>query len=229
MPKPKAERHPGGARLSSSKQSSSGKKRPCKYGPRDADGFCPKKPATPRAAKAAKAPKKKPPCKYGPRDADGYCPKKPKTTREMQAVITLAKGSSTPEQREHAKKTLKTKTTSIVARSAEAGAAAAARDLHKQLAGTAKRRAATAAAIKTGAAKIVKGAAVIAPRAAGAAGVLLMSGGGGADWGAARRWAKEQLAETERLLKRKLTKAERDRLYQQYQAHHVTNIQKRKR
>jgi len=45
------------------------KKPPCKYGPRDRDGYCPKKP---KAAKKAKKP-----CKYGPRDADGYCPKKP--------------------------------------------------------------------------------------------------------------------------------------------------------
>lgn len=72
---------PGGAKLkasSSRKAKSSASKsrgataassRPCKYGPRGEDGYCPKKP------KAAKKPKK--PCKYGPRDAQGYCPKKP--------------------------------------------------------------------------------------------------------------------------------------------------------
>lgn len=74
---------PGGAKLRSSSSSqgktsaSSARKataassRPCKYGPRDADGKCPKKP------KSAKAKK---PCKYGPRDAEGYCPKKGRST-----------------------------------------------------------------------------------------------------------------------------------------------------
>lgn len=53
-------------------------KRACKYGPRDADGFCPKKPAGARSAKG------KPPCKYGPRDANGYCPKKPSSYRSAK-------------------------------------------------------------------------------------------------------------------------------------------------
>jgi hypothetical protein len=44
-------------------------KKPCKYGARTRDGFCPKKPKAAKKAKKA--------CKYGPRDADGYCPKKP--------------------------------------------------------------------------------------------------------------------------------------------------------
>lgn len=72
---------PGGAKLrasSSRKARSSASKsskatgassRPCKYGPRDEDGYCPKKPKAPKKAKK--------PCKYGPRDAQGYCPKKP--------------------------------------------------------------------------------------------------------------------------------------------------------
>jgi len=55
---------------SSMRSSSTKSKKPCKYGPRDADGYCPKKP------KAAKKATKKKPCKYGPRDSDGYCPKK---------------------------------------------------------------------------------------------------------------------------------------------------------
>lgn len=42
--------------------------RACKYGPRGADGYCPKKP---RSAGGGR------PCKYGPRGADGYCPKRP--------------------------------------------------------------------------------------------------------------------------------------------------------
>lgn len=55
-------------------------KPPCKYGPRGADGYCPKRP------KAAKSTRAKPPCKYGPRTASGKCPKKPKS------FVTAAKG-----------------------------------------------------------------------------------------------------------------------------------------
>lgn len=51
------------------------RQRPCKYGPRDADGYCPKKPSTARARSGGR------PCKYGPRGADGYCPKKPSAGR----------------------------------------------------------------------------------------------------------------------------------------------------
>lgn len=54
-------------------------KKPCKYGERDAEGFCPKKPKGPARAKKSKAP-----CKYGPRDADGFCPKKPKKPVEAK-------------------------------------------------------------------------------------------------------------------------------------------------
>lgn len=67
---------PGGANPSTPKAAS---KRPCKYGPRDADGYCPKAPK--RASKArtrSTSTRSKPPCKYGPRDEDGYCPKKPR-------------------------------------------------------------------------------------------------------------------------------------------------------
>lgn len=62
--------------------------RPCAYGPRGADGYCPKRPAksasttpTPSASAAPRIPKPKPACRYGPRGADGYCPKKPPTNR----------------------------------------------------------------------------------------------------------------------------------------------------
>lgn len=49
-------------------------KRPCKYGERDAQGKCPKKPTTMRRR----------PCKYGERNAQGKCPKKPTTTTTTQ-------------------------------------------------------------------------------------------------------------------------------------------------
>ena len=68
---------PGGAPLRRST------KRPCKYGPRDAAGLCPKKPRASRTARAKVS--AKPPCKYGPRDASGHCPKKPKVARRDKA------------------------------------------------------------------------------------------------------------------------------------------------
>lgn len=58
--------------------------RPCAYGPRGADGYCPKRPAnstSTRTPRAPAAPRPKPPCRYGPRGEDGYCPKKPPTNR----------------------------------------------------------------------------------------------------------------------------------------------------
>lgn len=64
---------------SRAKSAGGGSKRPCKYGPRDADGFCPKAPR--RSSGRSGASKR--PCKYGPRDADGYCPKKPASERQI--------------------------------------------------------------------------------------------------------------------------------------------------
>jgi hypothetical protein len=55
-------------------------KAPCKWGPRDENGFCPPKPAAggngSNGARSGGSP-----CKYGPRDADGNCPKKPASAR----------------------------------------------------------------------------------------------------------------------------------------------------
>lgn len=70
---------------------SSGSKKPCKYGPRDSDGFCPKAPKKPKKARAKK------PCKYGPRDADGYCPKKPSSSpwkNAEEVVVAKVTGKS---------------------------------------------------------------------------------------------------------------------------------------
>lgn len=50
-------------------------KPPCKYGPRDADGYCPKKPPSVRQSSGISSSAR--PCKYGPRGPDGLCPKKP--------------------------------------------------------------------------------------------------------------------------------------------------------
>lgn len=84
--------------------SSSSSSRPCKYGPRDADGKCPKAPKKPKKARAKRA------CKYGARDADGYCPKKPSanpwknaeeviTTKITGKSSTARKASKTPQER----------------------------------------------------------------------------------------------------------------------------------
>lgn len=82
---------PGGAPL---KRAAS--KRACKYGPRDADGYCPKKPASSSTSKPPRAPRAKPPCKYGPRDASGYCPKKPKAPKREKAPTV--RDYSSPER-----------------------------------------------------------------------------------------------------------------------------------
>lgn len=69
-------------------------KPPCAYGPRGADGYCPKKPKkvvtdaqgfVVQGGRAAK------PCAYGPRGADGYCPKKPRATRATRAETAARK------------------------------------------------------------------------------------------------------------------------------------------
>lgn len=66
-------------------------KRPCKYGPRDDAGYCPKKPAGARSTS-------KRPCKYGPRDAAGYCPKKP-SSNSFAASVTRTIARNTPQKR----------------------------------------------------------------------------------------------------------------------------------
>jgi len=98
---------PGGSVNATSSSTSSKSKKPCKYGPRDSDGYCPKAP------KKAKTAAKKKPCKYGPRDEDGYCPKKgtytssstkaapvkKMTKKQSKMVNTAAKvGSKAAEQ-----------------------------------------------------------------------------------------------------------------------------------
>lgn len=80
---------PGGAPLATKATGSTRKrsvsKRACKYGPRDADGFCPKAPPRSASSSSRSSARAKPPCKYGPRGSDGYCPKKPKVTRVSNA------------------------------------------------------------------------------------------------------------------------------------------------
>jgi len=68
--------------------------RACKYGPRDADGYCPKRPSSGRSSGGGR------PCKYGPRGADGYCPKRPSSGRSSGTTGTAP--AATPRRRETA-------------------------------------------------------------------------------------------------------------------------------
>lgn len=90
-------------------------KPPCAYGPRGADGYCPKKPpAAPRAlasGSGASTPRAARPCAYGPRGADGYCPKKPAAARTSRAATA-------------ARRRAETAVTSAVTRGAKAGVGA---------------------------------------------------------------------------------------------------------
>lgn len=83
---------PGGT-VNTSSASKSKSKKPCKYGPRDDDGYCPKKPA------AAKSTKGKKPCKYGAR-IDGYCPKKPSSYSGESSSGTTKKKPLTQKQKQ---------------------------------------------------------------------------------------------------------------------------------
>lgn len=58
-------------------------KPPCKYGPRDEYGYCPKKPAAEKGSSRSSSGGK--PCKYGDRLEDGSCPPKPKTQKQLNA------------------------------------------------------------------------------------------------------------------------------------------------
>jgi len=93
---------PGGAPL---RRSSS--KRPCKYGARDSDGLCPKKP------KAAPKPKK--PCKYGAR-VNGLCPKKPFSRSSRSSSASSAESSSSVLDRQIKTKTKTGRTTTTTPR-----------------------------------------------------------------------------------------------------------------
>jgi len=91
-------------------------KPPCKYGPRGADGYCPKKPTRAEQEVDPLRPfagtKAKKPCKYGPRDADGYCPKKPAApARERARKETKAERA--------AKRRLETAATNAVKKGAQ--------------------------------------------------------------------------------------------------------------
>ena len=108
--------------------SSSSSSRPCKYGPRGDDGFCPKKPKAAKKARAKKA------CKYGPRDADGYCPKKPSSNpwRNAEEVITTKITGKSSTARAQAKSPQQRSTERAVTRVAEKAAETALAKLAKK-------------------------------------------------------------------------------------------------
>lgn len=221
---PKATAMPGGAPL---KRSS---KRPCKYGQRDADGRCPKKPRAgssssrtssggsskpPRAAKAK-------PCKYGPRTAEGKCPKKPKSARApsvrdyesvssaaRQAGQVLRSKKATTEQKHEAVKVLGA---AVATESGKKVVEHVVHEARKALRTPTGRAAAASVARKAaGAVKAVGTATAI--------GTVLTIGGAALDANRdreAKKYADRQLAATKKRLKQKLTSEQESTLRSQY-------------
>ena len=224
---PAATAMPGGSPL---KRAST---RPCKYGPRDAEGKCPKKPRTSSAGtkKPSSSSANKRPCKYGPRDANGLCPKKPKSpraakapsVREYKSVDSAARQAgevlrskkATKEQKHEAVKVLGSavagEATKKVGESVAREAKKAVRqnkDAIKSAAKSAGKAVAGSAALRAG----VTGAAI--------AGTLYV-GGKVLDANRAReakKWADQQLAATRKKLP-KLTPEQAATLWNQYYQH----------
>lgn len=209
---------PGGAPLT--KRSS----RPCKYGPRDEEGRCPK---APKKAKATSSPKPKPPCKYGPRTADGKCPKKPKapksekqpTVRQLKSVDGAARQAgevlrskkATSTQKKEAVKVLTTAVAGEVGKKVAEHTYREAKKAVRQNKDTLKSAAKSAAKAAAGSAAVRAGV-----YGAAAAGVVAA---GGAALSAQRRkeakaFADRELAKTRK--KVKLTDAQASTLWQQY-------------
>lgn len=75
--------------------------RPCKYGPRDAAGYCPPKPASGSGSRMLSSTgsqsgsrRTSRPCKYGPRGADGYCPTKSAGRSAASGVASKLSGAA---------------------------------------------------------------------------------------------------------------------------------------
>jgi hypothetical protein len=216
---------PGGAPLASPRAGVSTKRKPskraCKYGPRDADGYCPKAPKVSRSSKPPKAARAKPTCKYGPRDANGFCPKKPKVTRDKKAIAVkdyesvdraasqagqvLRSSKATKEQKHEAVSVLASAVGGEVAKKVGEHAA---REI-KKASGNPKAQAAIKKAL--GSLPILGGLGV----AAGAATVYAAAKGIGREHDKrARAWADAQLATTRKSTR--LTQAQADVLWKQY-------------
>ena len=216
---------PGGAPLGSARAGTSTKrkasKRACKYGPRDADGLCPKAPTRSRSSSAPKPARAKPPCKYGPRDASGYCPKKPKVARDKKAIAVkdyesvdraarqagevIRSSKATKEQKHEAVSVLAQAVGGEVAKKVGEHAA---REI-KKASGNPKAQAAIKKAL--GGLPILGGLGV----AAGAATVYAAAKGISREHDKrSRAWADAQLATTRKSTR--LTQAQADVLWKQY-------------
>lgn len=179
----------------------------------------------PPRAKAPRAKKAKPPCKYGPRGADGYCPKKP---RSEVSVRQLRSGSAATEQAikvlrnpkasgAQKREALSTAATAI----AWEGGKGAARGVRTEV------RKATRTAAGRAALRKLKGAAGTAVLAVGKKALPVAGIYGAVKVGgklltanarrAAKKWAKEELARTEKKTGR-LPANQRAALLQQYEA-----------
>lgn len=211
---------PGGAPL---KKTS---KRPCKYGPRDSEGKCPKKPPTPRKSSSSQAASKssKRPCKYGPRTPEGRCPPKPKAPKKVkqlqsvegaakQATQVLRSKEATTSQKKEAVKVLGT---------------AVAVDVTKKVAADAQRKAKQALKkpeTRKAIAKVAKEYGIPVAKAAGVAtgvGVTLAVGGAALSANRAReakKYADRELAKTKKKLGKALTPEMEKTLHKQYEDH----------
>lgn len=212
---------PGGAPLS--RPSS---KRPCKYGPRDLKGLCPKKPKSSATKSSGSSTKR--PCKYGPRGADGLCPKKPKAPPRTPAVKQLKSVDGAARQAGEvlrSKKATKSQKQEAVKVLGTAVAGEATKKVGESIAREAKKAVRQNKAPITKAAKKVAGSAAVAAGArAGLVGAAIAGtlAAGGAALSANRRreaaaFAKAQLARTKsKLPKGALSAAQEKTLYDQY-------------
>ena len=213
---------PGGAKLS--RRSST---RPCKYGPRDSDGRCPKKPraASSSSRTSSGTSSSKRPCKYGPRDSEGHCPKKPKTARAKkaptvrdyesvgraakQAGQVLRSDKATTEQKHEAVKVLGA---AVATESGKKIVEHTVTEARKALRTPTGRAAAARVASKAaGAVKVVGTATAI--------GAVLAIGGAALDANRereAQRYADRELAKTRKRLKQSLTAEQAATLHAQY-------------
>lgn len=220
---------PGGAPL---KRAST---RPCKYGPRDEDGRCPKKPSTKRStssssgSKSSSKPSKKP-CKYGPRTADGLCPKKPKaakkektpTVRDYKSVDSAAKQAGEVLRSKKATSSQKKEAVKVLGTAVAVESAKKAGENVYREAKVAVKKAAKKESVRQAAKGAAKTAAKVGAAGTGA-GVILYAGGKALTANRereAKKWAASQLAATrKRLAPQKLTTEQANALYDQYYRH----------
>ena len=216
---------PGGAPL---KRAST---RPCKYGPRDAEGHCPKKPrASSSSSKTTSgASSNKRPCKYGPRGTDGLCPKKPKAPKTERATSVKQLSSVDGAARQagevlRSKKATKEQKHEAVRVLGEAVAVESTKKVGEHIVREARKAVRTPGGKAAATAALKKAAAVagVVPPLAAIAGTLYV---GGKVLKANRSkeckaWARQQLAATKaKLGGAKMTPQQESTLLAQYEDH----------